>query len=431
MRAFIARRTKVLLRIGAALALLWGFSAAFLLALHFNMGPWAEGLRQRLEMQPCLSNHNSDDQIECIFRVLGAEMKAYNVSVGMNAFAVAYDMSPAFVESGCHKQAHRMGDIAYFTRYVGREDFDDVEFPQSTTACGYGFFHGFLEHLIQDHPDPAFVDQTCAYLTQRLGETMGDIRLTCYHGSGHGFVLAQIETLKTSEWGNMRKFTDAPIKKCLALTGANATDREQCMEGIFNVVVDSASGGLYGFTYDLKHPFRACDALPSFEWRACYYEMSQKLDKPSNLDPVKLAALTRQAITPALGEMAFKVGIAGIVQQIIADGTEYRDLVDRCGELSDNYFSICMESVSHGLFEHGEPQKEYEKALDACHAPAVAAHDAVKDCYDTVSKRLPRFYSDEKIDEICAHYPTPYQEFCKAQKGRHSTDTSPNAPAFR
>lgn len=398
--------------------------AAVLGALLFELcfvwgGPWLQQFHREQALLACRSVPADDNQIECIFRVISAEMKAHGVEAAMQVFAQAYEMSEPFVSGGCHRQAHRMGDLAYYGTYIGREDMDAMEFPQSTTACGYGFFHGFLEHLIQDHPDPAFVDRTCAYLTKRLGTTMGDIRLTCYHGSGHGFVLSQIESLKKADWGNLRKFSDHPYVLCGELKGASDIDREQCYEGIFNVIVDAMSDGAYGFSYNYEHPFWACDALPRSEWRACYYEMSQKLDRPSHNDPVQLSALAAQGKTEALQMMAFRTGIAGVIQQVIGDGDEYKGVLERCGLLSDALYKACMGSVVNGLYEHGDPQKEYEKALTACTDPSVAAHNAQELCYHTVSIRLPRFYDDTKITEICTEYPQQYQALCTAELGKH------------
>lgn len=381
--------------------------------------PWVEEFHRQQALAACRSVAADDNQIECIFRVISAEMKTHGVSAAMDVFAQAYEMSAPFVDGGCHRQAHRVGDLAYYGTYIGREDMDAMEFPQSTTACGYGFYHGFLEHLIQDHPDPAFVDRTCTYLNARLGATMGDIRLTCYHGSGHGFVLSQIEKLKKGDWGNIRKFSDKPFALCGQLKLASDIDREQCYEGIFNVIVDSMSDGAYGFTYNYEHPFRACDALPEKEWRPCYYEMSQKLDKPSHNDPVQLEALAAQAKTPELALWSFRTGIAGIIQQVIGRGEEYKHILEECGALSDTMYRACMGSIINGLYEHGNPQKEYEKALSVCTEASVTAHHATEECYKTVSIRLPRFYTDEKIQTICTEYPDAYRASCTAGLGKH------------
>ncbi len=382
--------------------------------------PYTEQLRWEHELSGCKTAGTGDDQIECIFRIISAEMKNHGVPTAMQVFAQAYEISQPFVDGGCHRQAHRAGDLAYYGLYVGKEDMDAIDFPQSTTACGYGFFHGFMEHLIQDHPDPAFVDRTCKYLNARLGATMGDIRLTCYHGSGHGFVLAQIEKLKKSDWGNLRKFSDYPVQLCGELKGASDSDREQCYEGIFNVIVDSMSDGAYGFTYNYAHPFTDCDALPRAEWHPCYYEMSQKLDKPSELNPINLAKLAGQGATPDLQLMAFRTGIAGIIQQVIGEGDTYKTILEECGTLSDELYKACMGSVINGLYEHGDPQKEYEKALSACTDPSVDTHKVAELCYQTVSVRLPRFYSDDKISLICKEFPDAYRHFCEAQIGNHN-----------
>lgn len=353
-------------------------------------------------------------QIECVFKVIESEMRREGVSAAMYAFSRAYERLYSFASTGCHRYAHRVGDVAYYEHYLATRDLKTMEFPQETTACGYGFFHGFLEHLIQDRPDPLFVTKTCEYLHEEYGESMRDVRTICYHGSGHGFTLAQAEHVSPREWGNIRRFVDTPSEQCESLDQATESEVEECKQGVFNVVVDWMETEQYGFSYDYSQPFQACNVLPEGYVHACYYEMAQKIDSVSDRDPILLARIARTARTEELTHVAFGVGIAGVIQQTIADGQGYEKTLDGCVELDETFLPMCIESIVHGLFEHGSPQKEYEKALEFCADQRVDEHGVEEACYRAVATRLPRFYDEATITVICREFPHDFRVSCES-----------------
>lgn len=358
---------------------------------------------------------SSELQVECVFGVIEQEMKRGNIEAAMRVFSVAYERFVTFVQPGCHTQAHRVGDLAYYRIYRVHGDISRMEFPQSTTACGYGFFHGFLEHITQQTPTAAAVDEVCTHLSEQLSAHMRDIRPICYHGSGHGFMLAVAETISEKYYGNAWRFAKKPLEICDSLSRADAADKEQCKEGVFNVLVTWMELGQYGFSYDRKQPFRTCDELPPDVQGACYYEVAQKLDGLADLDPVKVADIASHAKNIEQRLRSFQVGIAGIVQNVIwkEDGTER--VLERCSELSGEYYRACLLSVVNGLFEHGSPQEEYAKALDACESPSVVRMSAEALCYSTVANRLSRFYEPERSLDICGSFPAPHDAACKEE----------------
>lgn len=351
-------------------------------------------------------------QVECVFEMIEEYVRKGDMEGTMYVFSRAYERLYFFASTGCHRYAHRVGDVVYYEGYLVTKDIAKMEFPQETTACGYGFFHGFLEHLVQDRPSPPFVTEVCEHLHERLGSTMGDVRLICYHGSGHGFTLAQAENVSRQEWGDMRRFVDAPIEQCESLERATESEVEECRQGVFNVIVDWMEQKQYGFAYNTERPFEPCDELPAGYIHACYYEMAQKLDSVSGRDPVLLAQIARTARTEELAHVAFGVGIAGVIQQTIANDQGYERTLDGCTALNDTFLQMCMESVVNGLFEHGSPQKEYEKALEFCAETRVKEHRAEATCYKAIANRLSRFYDEATMASICREFPRDLQAVC-------------------
>ncbi len=364
-------------------------------------------------LRECKAEAQSDLQIECIFGVIDEALRSQGVGSAMYVFKAAYEEFPNFASGGCHSRSHRLGDMVYFGLYLQYQSFDAIDFTEDTTACGFGFYHGFMEHLIQDHPDPAFITETCDYLQNRLEKNMGDMRITCYHGAGHGLALAHIETLPKSAWGNVAAFTNVPARWCLELPEGSSSDIEQCLEGIYNILVDLMETKQYGFAYDRERPFAVCLTRPQAHREACVYEMAQKLDSASGMDPKQMVRLVRAIPETKLQHLAFGVGIAGVIQQDVANRGGYRDIFEKCRTLDDTYYELCIKSIVAGLFEHGNPQEEYVTALVFCAETSIADRGLDNRCYTTIAERLPRFYGDEKILRVCNEFPQAYREECK------------------
>jgi hypothetical protein len=373
-------------------------------------------VRQSSALAECKADTSDAGQIECIFRVIRFELRAGGVEPAMNVFSRAYREFPSFVSAACHSQAHRLGDMAYFEVYLASGDIDSVDFPQSTTACGYGFYHGFTEHLVQDHPEVEFVMQSCEYLTERLGETMGDIEMTCYHGSGHGLMLAQSERVPREKWGSVSAFTSTPLSQCDALTRANERDVEECKEGIFNVLNEWMVLKQNGFSYDTRRPFSACVDLPKSALEACYYEMAQKLDGVAEFNPQKLEKIVSNLAHPEFRVMAFSVGVAGIVQNVILHEDGITKILALCSKLPEDLNTSCIRSVVNGLFEHGEPQEEYKRAISMCSSdPSISGPSSQDTCFNAVALRLARFYPSERVRRICTEFPEEYRAMCESE----------------
>lgn len=367
----------------------------------------------------CLLIENENQEIDCLYRALEDELHDNGIEASMHAFRESYRRSHAFASTGCHRHAHRIGDMVYYDVYWSKGyTVPEIDFPQETTACGYGFFHGFLEHLVQDQPDPTFVTKVCEGLREKYTDTMGDIGLTCYHGSGHGFTLAQLDEVSESEWGTLRPFVRIPAQKCESLSQAQAHEKEECLEGIFNVIVDWMEDGEYGFSYNYDKPLALCNTVRPGLQKACYYEMAQKLDFAADLDAQKLRALVSVAPNHLLERLAFQVGIAGFVQQRVAKDDGYTYVLKQCNQMNDPWHLYCIESLVNGLYEHGEPQYEYERPLALCRDPLINSNEAGQElCYAKTAERMPRFYAPEKIEKVCQLFPAEYTELCHKQSG--------------
>lgn len=372
-----------------------------------------DSVRKHVLFSQCKSIEMQDEQIDCIFRIIEDELHRGGIALAMDAFASAYTSFNSFASTGCHRHAHRVGDMAYYGIYFGTRDLSKMDFPQETTACGYGFFHGFIEHLIQDNPDPDFVTDVCEGLRERYEARMRDIATICYHGSGHGFTLAHAETLRRNTWSDIVAFAEAPLHQCEKLSRASENEKEDCRQGVFNVIVDWMEDEEYGFRYNTEKPFGACDRLAT-RWRhACYYEAAQKLGLVATHDPRTYAAIAERIDDEKLRRTVFEVAVAGIVQAVITDENGYRETLAQCEDLDQYFFELCVTSMVWGLFEHGMPQWEYRNVLHLCAERAVEARSVRESCYQAAAGRLPRFYTAERIARICREFPEDARGACE------------------
>ncbi|OGG56905.1 hypothetical protein A3D71_00260 [Candidatus Kaiserbacteria bacterium RIFCSPHIGHO2_02_FULL_55_20] len=381
---------------------------------------WQSGMAERIAnaraAAACIQPSNEGDEearVNCLIQVALDYMRKGDIPAAYRAFDYLYETYPFFGASGCHVHAHKLGDTAYYGFFITHGlSLQQMSFPQQTTSCGYGFFHGFLEHLIQDHPQSDYVMKTCEYLRERLTGDMHDIARICYHASGHGFIQAVADTLKKSEWGKVGEIVADPLRKCEALPGRTEQEIEECREGVFNVMSDWMIARNFGLSFDFKGPFKDCDTLPSRWHYACYYEFGQKLSSVIG-DKVPVAAEYVTSIRePDIRGMTFGVIVAGMMQRL-APLDEYKTVFTDCAKVSDDaLFEVCIRSATNGMMEHGSPDNEYEKILPMCALPELAARGGTKKCYDTLAHRLSRFYPPQKKADVCGMFPSEYREAC-------------------
>ena len=130
----------------------------------------------------CYNNHdNQSKRIDCWLRGIEDAFTVGGTEGAFDVFTTIYNRYDDFAATGCHKHAHRVGDLAFYYDYLTHEDLSKVTFPKNATAFGYGFYHGFVEHLVQNKPDPAYVDEVCPYLKDTIYDMAPAISQTFYH----------------------------------------------------------------------------------------------------------------------------------------------------------------------------------------------------------------------------------------------------------
>lgn len=364
------------------------------------------------ESRACDTASSDLEKVDCWLALIIARVRTDGIERGYTAFRYVYNTYPVFGATGCHQHAHRVGDAAYYELFVARGlAVPEMEFPQETVSCGYGFYHGFIEHLIQDRPDPAFVAETCEYLRGRYSGTMRDIGTICYHASGHGFTMAKADTLRKSEWGSVDMLIQEPLAHCERLD-LSEEEIEDCREGVFNVISDWAVLNNFGLVYDFDDPFGVCRRQPE-RWRyPCYYEIGMKLEPVLGDDPVAAATYVQDIEEPVLRQVTYGVIVAGMMQRAAPEG--------RAGEILEGCLAVddatlrkqCVHSMTNGIMEHGSPGSEYKTAAPLCERLMERGDGLGVFCFETLGRRLKRFYPPEKVDGICVTFPEEARPVC-------------------
>jgi len=340
----------------------------------------------------------SDAILDCWYQVLHEYHNAGGVAAAFVAFDYLYENKVYFAETGCHLHAHRIGDFAFFDSFLIHHDLDKLSFPEGSQVCGYGFYHGFIEHLIQDNPSPQYVREVCDYMDKRLSGMMPLIRITCFHGSGHGFALAEVDEGDITIWGDYEKIINVPLQLCGELQ-AEESEISECYEGVFNVLVSWMETGEYGLSYNYQDPFWICvNQHTEYKW-PCYYEVGQKLDFASQYSVKNAVAIVSQISDEGYDQRLLQLAVGNFLQSRNS-ATAHIEYLSDCFEIEDRYLPSCVQGLVAGVVEHGNPGDEQKKAVEICSHELVGGY-IQRGCYEEVFGRLTKLYPKTRVTALC------------------------------
>lgn len=290
------------------------------------------------EVRSCSSESDSE-LIKCLDGIVRQEFKSGGLYSASAAFSYFYNHVPAFAGT-CHSRGHVLGDLTYYEMYANGSDPSDVDLPSETTACFYGFFHGFFEHVFQDNPDPNFVVSTCEALAKRYEKTHRALKTTCYEAAGHGLELAYTETIPAEKWGDLDAFVEPPFKACETLP-AEERFITQCKRGVLTTLSQFVANGHYGFSPE-KDLYRMCDAAPNSWDDLCYRAFATSSTLPD------LNTLPEHGAYLANIENRGSI-VLGLMASVSQRGDRHlEELVDACTNFPDALFAFCARGIAYG-----------------------------------------------------------------------------------
>lgn len=324
------------------------------------------------KLLPCKFVDTPSAREECVFGAIENEMRYDNTGSALKLFV---DSLPILskLSGGCHSYAHRVGDIAYYNLYIFNPDLVKFTYPPESMTCDYGFYHGFYEHYFQEHPSVKSITDTCSALPSGPLPHNRVIRQTCFHGAGHGLVLAQVDTLSKTNWGDIHAFADKPLIMCSQLSGLRPDEFRRCPLGVFAIIAQWRLLNNYGFSFDgpPRERFKDCLTFVSDMRQACIFT------------------------TSIVAELEFEV-----------EGT-----FASCDALVDKEsVASCVKGIILGLFVNGAHVEQLNTGLSFCASPNVANRDATRVCYFMLEWALTAYFPESQRDDLCQLFPVYYSD---------------------
>lgn len=340
---------------------------------------------------------NIGQKQQCWDALLEATVKQQGLDAAFDLFTKLYQTDPS-IPKACHGWAHILGKAAY-TLFRNNKNFI---LRKETSYCGYGFFHGFIEKLLQDTGDVKATREFCNYASKQLGKEGSAVYGNCLHGIGHGSVGIDDPKL----WGNFQAMVDIGLKTCEA--ALNKNELRQCYDGAFNAMQQNALHGDYKLSVDRNDLFKICRVQKEQYKDACYYEFTGLIADMTNHDFKKAADLILKEINGKDFAPRIFLKLSADFFQTDITNTDYTKNVLDCRALPDNLISACFNGILLGFIAHGEPNRQYIKGLEFCKYSILDDKER-ESCYQWILGQTVK-----KDTPVCNSVQDRYRKYCQA-----------------
>jgi len=371
---------------------------------HDHLAPLYRGVikvsEKRTQVGSC-DKLNGSKKIQCFESLVDNVLKDKGLGDAFELLASLYQTDTVFAAS-CHDFVHKLGAKAY--QLFSQEK--DFELSDKSSYCGYGFYHGFMETLLQTQEDMDQARKFCEYADSKLQKTTADAGGACYHGIGHGTV----DGSNPRFWGDAQKMIEPSLELCEKVSDdENPPPRYgklfRCVSGAFNGLEILISSGQYKLSLNKDGPFWICRAQPDRYKEACYTQFVVAVMSVSGNDFIKSAK-----IIDSIEEDAYALPtLQSLVVELPHLGkTDYEETLNYCRNLSVRFRETCVFAFAEGFMKYGPPQKEYVEALEFCSSSLLT--DTEKQvCFERILSILRIWYTAEKAREICQSVQSEYQ----------------------
>lgn len=330
-------------------------------------------MRQYVDLFPCTLYVTNNEKSECAFSVIERELNQEGIAAALDTFLTASRMFPHGLDMDCHAGIHRVGDMVYYDLYSSNPNIRAFEFPEETLICNRGFYHGIIEHMMQNRPDPQFIADTCLYFEEFSDLNMKVVSHTCFHAAGHGLFRNQAERVPKEEWGNPAAFVTDPVRICQNLPGASDFHKYNCTTGVESIYVQTSMAREFG------------------------------LKDPNTEDALAVCDL----LDPSLHESCYNV--RSLMEAQVDD--DYRDIMNDCIPNTQELIRACIRGAVVGLFVNGANVISFAKILDMCKDPLIADYGNSGYCYERLITSMSYEYRDTFVPE-CGAFPPEYRARC-------------------
>lgn len=363
-------------------------SLTFIYFLFFDNQP--ERFSSQLDKETCSLLTDKTKQMYCWQSLLESTLNSKGLEEGFILFRELAELNP----DACHDYGHDLGRYAYGAHKSG----DKIILGEEAAYCEYGFWHGFTETMMADS---GFQEarKFCESTKGSNSQLELVIQNNCFHGVGIGLI-PHPPPLKL--WGE----TQALLEPALGYCDATGNLRESCYSGVFHALVNFMIVEEYSFFFKPDDPFEMCFAQKEKYRGQCYFQVAPKLAALTKNNMAKALEFLKQI--PDLHNREYTAVLAFMTLINTETLTGHLDFIKEC-RVSDVGPRPCLVAAVNNLFSRGTAEGAYVQAMELC--GQVKEQDK-KICYENIVTSASRFFSQERVGEICGIIERTYAKIC-------------------
>lgn len=347
---------------------------------------------------------NTEEDSRCMGELVRKTIHSKGIDAAFDLLWDSRSPEGSFIE-GCHELAHLIGKEAYNLFVEGKEMALDKSY-----YCGYGFYHGFAETMLQSAGTLDGAREFCAYADKQLAGKTAGASGACYHGIGHGVV----DGSDPRSWGNAEGLIAPALKFCVEV-GKVKDQLARCASGVFNALAIAYSQSKYGLSLKSveQDPFFLCRKQTNTDIkRSCYHQMNTLLVSITKnfIDAAKYIEEIKEDEYAAFA----MEGLSSWAVYSEHKNLDHLKNIASCRTFQKRLHIPCVAGFAIGIVEFGPPTIEYKEAVKFCQLPVLTSEEE-GECFNKIIGYFRMIYSSQKVNEICAGMDERYRKYCFVQ----------------
>lgn len=371
------------------------FGSLGLLALGIKYIP-TTNLYITKEIELCKKKQDST----CYKNLIMKTFKNQGLDAALVMIKKIYAQDQSFSNT-CHDMGHLLGAETYKLFKTGKP----FKINPDVAFCSYGFYHGFMEVLASEG-DTAKARDFCKYVDEQMSKITPDATLQCFHGIGHGWVNIHGDK---NLYGNDLGIANRGLSLCEKV-GETDMELSRCATGVFNGIAIFYGNNEYELKLRPGDPLWICRNVNKKFQDACYISMNTTLYSLSGGSLVKAAGYLNEIDDTTIANHAM-INLAIPFSLPNIDHGDNLQNINDCKKVAPRIRSACFQGLAFAFLEHGEPDKEYIKAIGFCKNSGLGDSNS-KDCLGYIYGYLAQWYSKDKANLICDSEGA-FKNYCK------------------
>ncbi len=324
----------------------------------------------------------------------------YGLSRSLDLVDKIYSRDSTF-GSTCHDIGHLLGSKTFKLFKQGK----DFEITSKVAFCSYGFYHGFME-ILASEGDVKRARDFCKYVDSRVSKETPDATLQCFHGIGHGWVnIHGDKALVGNDLGIAKK----GLSLCREVASTDS-ELSRCATGVFNGLSVFYANEEYGLKINKSDPMWICKKVEKEFQDPCYVSMNAILFSITGGD-FRSSAKYIESIDDDVVASHAMINLSLPFSLSEINNNDHSKSVAVCKSLQDRLIIPCFQGFAFAFMEHGEPGKEYVRAVEFCKVNGLTDKEE-KGCLSYIYSYMAQWYPKEKAYSICRSE-NGYEQLCK------------------